>query len=196
MQNWLRLILSSRVFAALMVVSALFMHNASAGKIWNWSYTGSNVVASGTFTTSETMDSLGFYQISSIAGHRNGDLITGLHPAGNAIPGNELYALDNLIRIGTQGQITAYGFGFFTASGNYANAFFADSLATPGYMEVFTTSLNYSELPITFTATPVSEPEIKVEPPSAESENMDNSMKKSFFDPLWDILYLPVGGRR
>jgi len=196
MQDWLRLILSNTVFAALMVVSALFMHNASAEKIWNWSYTGSNVVASGTFITSETIDSLGFYQISGIAGHRNGDLITGLHPAGNAIPGNELYALDNLIRIGTQGQITAYGFGFFTASGNYANAFFADSLAVPGYMEVFTTSLNYNELPITFMATPVSEPEIKVELPPEESGDVDNSVKKSFFDPLWDILYLPAGGRK
>ena len=149
------------------------MHNAKAEKIWNWSYAGSNIAASGTFTTSETMDSDGFYQISSIAGHRNGELITGLHPVGSAIPGNEPYALDNLIRIGAQGQITVHGFGFSTVSGNHANPFFADFLATPGYMEVFTTSSTYSELPITFSATPMSEPEINAEPPAGGSGNRD-----------------------
>ena len=75
MQDWLRLISSSTVFAALFVAGALSVHNAKAEKIWNWSYAGSNIAASGTFTTSETMDSQGFYQIYSIAGHRNGELI-------------------------------------------------------------------------------------------------------------------------
>lgn len=195
MQDRLRLIRSNTVFSALLVVAALTVHNARAEKIWNWSYTGSNIVASGTFTTTETMDSRGFYQISSIAGHRNGDPITGLHPADSAIPGNELHALDNLIRIDTQDQLTAHGFGFSTASGHYANPFFADFLATPRYMEVFTTPSSFIELPVTFSATLVSEPEIEVEPPSGESENMENS-RKTFFDRLWDILYIPIRGRK
>ena len=173
MQDWLRLISSSTVFAALFVAGALSVHNAKAEKIWNWSYAGSNIAASGTFTTSETMDSQGFYQIYSIAGHRNGELITGLHPIGSAIPGNEPYTIDNLIRIGAQGQLTTHGFGFSTVSGNYTNPFFADFLATPGYMEVFTTSSTYSELPVTFSATPMVEPEINTEPPAGRSENRD-----------------------
>jgi|GEM_PF-2692979 len=169
MQDWLRLILSRTAFAALFVAGALSVQDAKAEKIWNWRYTGSNVAASGTFTTSETMDSQGFYQISSIAGHRNGELITGLHPTGSAIPGNEPYVLDNLIRVDASGQITMHGFGFSTVSGNYANPFYADFLVPPVTMEVFTTISTYSELPITFSATPMVEPEIKVEPPTGES---------------------------
>jgi hypothetical protein len=173
MQGWLRLITLIIVFVALFIVSVPSVQNAWAEKIWNWSYTGNNIAASGTFTTSEAMDSLGFYQISSIAGHRNGELITGLHPVGSAIPGNEPYTLDNLIRIGKQGQLTTHGFGFSTESGNYANPFFADFLAPPRYMEVFTTSSIYNELPITFTAVPVSEPEISIEPSAKPPGNMD-----------------------
>lgn len=170
-QDWLRLILLGATFAALCATSILSVQNARAEKIWNWSYMGSNISASGTFTTSEAMDAQGFYQIFSISGHRNGELITGLHPTGSAIPGNEPYVLDNLIRIDRQGQLTTHGFGFSTVSGNYANLFFADSLASPGYMEVFITSSNYSsELPVTFSAVSVLEPEIKVEPPAGESD--------------------------
>jgi hypothetical protein len=173
MQDWLRLITSSIAFAALLIVSVPSVQNAWAEKIWNWRYTGNNIAASGTFTTSETMDSQGFYQISSIAGHRNGERITGLYPVGSTIPGNEPYTLDNLIRIGKQGQLTTHGFGFSTESGNYANPFFADFLAPPRYMEVFTTSSTYNELPITFMAMPVSEPEISTEPPVKPLGNMD-----------------------
>lgn len=165
MQELLRLILSKTAYVVLFTAGTLCVQNAWAEKIWNWTYRGGNIVASGTFTTSENVDSLGFYQISSIAGHRNGDPIKGLHPTGSVIPGNEPHTLDNLVRIDTQGQITAHGFGFSTASGNYVNTFFSDSHATPGYMEVFTTVSTFSELPVTFVATPVSEPEINVEPP-------------------------------
>ncbi|SFF22433.1 hypothetical protein [Nitrosomonas sp. Nm166] len=170
MQDWLRLISSSVAFAALLTASALSVQNARAEKIWNWSYSRGNIAASGTFATSETTNAQGFYQIFSITGHRNGELITGLHPTGSAIPGNEPYVLDNLIRIDRQGQLTTHGFGFSTVSGNYANLFFADFLASPSYMEVFITSSNYSsELPVTFSAVPVLEPEIKIEPPVRES---------------------------
>lgn len=172
MQDWLRLIPFSTACAALFV-AVLCVHDARAEKVWNWKYTGNNIIASGTLTTSETMDSQGFYQILSIAGHRNGELIVGLYPTGGTIPGNEPYTLDNLIRTGAQGQTTMHGFGFSTVSGSHANPFFADFLATPGYMEVFTTSSTYSELPVTFLATPVSEPEIDTGPPAKQSGNMD-----------------------
>ena len=168
MQELLRVILSKAASVALLVAGALFVQNAGAEKIWNWIYRGGNIVASGTFTTSENVDSLGFYQITRIAGHRNGDPIKGLHPAGSVIPGNEPHTLDNLIRVDTQGQITAHGFGFVTASGNYANTFYSDSHETPGYIEVFTTVSTFSELPVTFVATPVSEPEINVELPAGQ----------------------------
>ena len=173
MQELLRLILSKVTYVVLFVAGTLFVQNAGAEKIWNWTYRGGSIVASGTFTTSENVDSLGFYQITHIAGHRNGDPIKKLHPTGSVIPGNEPHTLDNLIRIDPQGQITVHGFGFSTASGNYVNTFFSDSLATPGYREVFTTVSTFSELPVKFLATPVTEPEVSVDPPTEQSRNMD-----------------------
>ena len=173
MQELLRLMLSRGASITLFVAGALFVQNAGAEKIWNWIYRGGSIVASGTFTTSENVDSLGFYQITHIAGHRNGDPIKKLHPTGSVIPGNEPHTLDNLIRIDAKDQITVHGFGFSTASGNYVNTFFSDSLATPGYREVFTTVSTFSELPVTFLATPVTEPEINIEPSAGESKNRD-----------------------
>ena len=159
---------------AVVTLLLLCAHNASAEKIWNWRYTSGSVVARGTLTTAETADAQGFYPILSIAGHRNGERITGLHPTGKSIPGNEPFTLDNLIRIDAQGQITPHGFGFATASGGYANTFYAEFLATPVYMEVFVTPANYSELPIQFSATPVTEPEIQLDAPIGGSGKMDD----------------------
>ena len=171
MLNLLRLTLLKNTFVALFVAGTLFAQNAEAEKIWTWTYRGCSIVASGTFTTSENVDSLGFYQISSIAGHRNGDPIKKMHPTGSVIPGNEPHTLDNLIRIDAKDQITVHGFGFSTASGNYVNTFYSDSLATPGYREVFTTVSTFSELPVKFLATPVTEPEVSVDPPTGQSRN-------------------------
>ena len=95
---------SKHAIAAMAVIGALLAQQAFAQTIWNWSYAGNNINASGTFTTSDATDPSGFYQITAITGSRNVDVITGLYPAGSAVPGNEPYALDNLIRIGAQGR--------------------------------------------------------------------------------------------
>jgi hypothetical protein len=58
------------------------------------------------------------------------------------------------------GQITVHGLGFSLASGAHANPYFADFLPTPGYMEVFTQGSTFvSEVPVSFKASPVPEPE-------------------------------------
>jgi hypothetical protein len=49
---------------------------------FNWTYTGSGVDASGTFTASPNAD--GTFQITGISGERNGELITGLSTFGFA----------------------------------------------------------------------------------------------------------------
>ena len=170
MYKWLRLILSGLILVPLLVSAP----DVSAEKLWNWRYTGSKISASGTFSTAETADDQGYYQILSIAGHRNGEHITGLHPTGKSIPGNDPFTLDNLVRIDAKGQITPNGFGFATASGNYINTFYGSFLATPVYMEVFVTPTTYSELPVTFTATPVTEPEIELESSTGEPGKMDD----------------------
>ena len=135
---------------------------------WNWSYSGTGIDASGTLTTNDIPDSLGFYQITGITGTRNGEAITGLHPTGTSIPGNEPFEVDNLISLNPE-QLTGDGLGFSTSGGNFVNLFFADFLNPPGYFEVFS-ALPFtpgfenlgpedSELPVTFQATPIGVPE-------------------------------------
>ncbi|MGC3986321.1 MAG: PEP-CTERM sorting domain-containing protein [Pseudorhodoferax sp.] len=149
---------AKQALAALAVAGAFAAPPTWADIVWNWRYSGAGIQASGTVTTEDAADADGFHLITAISGTRNGDPITGLYPTGSAIPGNEPYELDNLIRFGPQGQITVHGFGFTTAAGGYANPFYADFFDPAIYMEVFTTASSYQELPVTFTASRVPEP--------------------------------------
>jgi hypothetical protein len=150
---------SGLVFGTIQAASALS---------WNWNYSGTRIAASGTFTTTDTPNDLGFYLISGITGTRNGETITGLQAAGTPIPGNEPFNIDNLISLNTQ-QLTGEGFGYSTSGGNYASPFFASFLPTPGYLEVFSAppfipgfenlGPEDSESPISFSATLIAVPE-------------------------------------
>lgn len=151
---------------ALLALSTVSVTTAAASTLWNWSYSGTGITAGGTFTTEDTPDADGGFLITAITGTRNGSSITQLQPAGTAIPGNEPFAVDNLVFVGSEPQLTVHGFGFATADGNFANPFFADFLPSPGYLEFFSTppftdggqGAEDSELPIQFEATPVPEP--------------------------------------
>ncbi len=131
---------------------------ARANSIWTWNYSGDGIAASGTFLTADTANGSGYYEVLSIQGNRNGDVITGLVPAGAAIPGNEPYGVDNLVREGGPAQITVQGFGYSLASGAYANPYFADFLSPPTYSEVLTQGPSFAEIPIAFSASPIPEP--------------------------------------
>jgi hypothetical protein len=132
---------------------------AQAKTLWDWSYSAPDIAARGTLTTTDTADGEGFYLITGITGTRNGETITGLQRTGTAIPGNEGYPVDNLIRA-TGPQMTGHGFGFSTSGGNYANPFYASLLNPPGSTEFFSIPSQpaHTELPITFTATTSSGP--------------------------------------
>ncbi len=86
--------------------------------------------------------------------------ITALQQTGTWIPGNEPYAVDNLILPGPGPQLTKQGFGFALADGTYSNPFYADFLPTPAYLEFYSMpdSSSSTELPVTFSATPIPEP--------------------------------------
>ncbi|MCC5670020.1 PEP-CTERM sorting domain-containing protein [Nostoc sp. CHAB 5784] len=122
----------------------------------------------GTFTTNDSPNELGFYLISEISGIRNGETITGLQAARTPIPGNEPFEVDNLISLNTV-QLTGDGFGYSTSGGNYSSPFFANFLPTPGYLEVFSApplvsgfenlGSEDSELPISFSASIITVPE-------------------------------------
>ncbi len=155
---------------ALATISGLIFGTIQAASAlsWNWNYSGTGIAANGTFTTNDTPDNLGFYQILRITGTRNGEIITGLQAAGTPIPGNEPFDVDNLISLNTQ-QLTGDGFGYFTSGGNYSSPFFASFLPIPGYLEVFSAppfipgfenfGSEDSELPISFSATIITVPE-------------------------------------
>ncbi|MBB4843029.1 hypothetical protein HNP55_001548 [Paucibacter oligotrophus] len=131
---------------------------ATPVQLWNWSYSGSGIAAAGTLTTSLSVNSAGFYEILSISGQRNGDLIIGLQPAGTAIPGNEPFVVDNWIK--ADGQLTGEGFGYQTQSGSYANVFFAEWLSPAANVEFMTIpAQGYShEAQVSFQLQPVPEP--------------------------------------
>lgn len=149
-----RILEKTAVFAALTAALALATGCAQASIAWNWSYAGAGIHASGLLSTSDTSDPDGFYEVLSISGSRNGVAISGLFPTGQAIPGNEPFTLDNLIRSTGPSQLTVHGLGFALADGSYANPFYADFLSPAIHLEVLTKGKSLlSELPIAFIAT-------------------------------------------
>jgi hypothetical protein len=130
---------------------------AKALLLWNWSYNGTGVSASGTFTTNDAPDAAGFYQIVGITGTDNGATITGLQPTGTPIPGNEPYAVDNLVSA-VEPRLTVHGFGFSLANGDYANPFYNGW----NYFEYLSVPPHKNgagpERPVSFSATIVPEP--------------------------------------
>lgn len=131
---------------------------AKAARLWNWHYGGAGVSASGTLTTDDPPNKSGCYRITAVSGSRNGVAIIGLQPAGTAIPGNEPYAIDNLV-CASGPQLTGDGFGFVLADGTFANAFFGESHTPKAYMEFFSSAdgksnggAKQSESPVVFSA--------------------------------------------
>ena len=156
-----------RIGLLLTSVAALIATTTPAAALtWNWSYSGTGIAAAGTFTTVDTPDASGFYLITAIAGERNGAAILDLQPTGTPIPGNEPFAVDNLVRVELP-QLTGHGFGYAIADGTFSNPFFASFLQPPTYLEFFSAppfisgviGPEDSELPIQFSATPAPVPE-------------------------------------
>jgi hypothetical protein len=141
-----------RALAALFLGAALCAP-AHATLLWNWRYDGDGVAAAGTFTTADAPDASGFYQITEIAGQRNGVAITALQRAGTSTPGNPGYPVDDLIRV-VGPQLTKAGFGFALADGSYGDAFFLDSANPPQYLEAHSATQPpaFKEVTIRFSA--------------------------------------------
>jgi hypothetical protein len=137
----------------LLLGSALIARKAEALE-WRWSYQGDGVVASGAFTTKDAPDADGFYQITAIGGEANGIAITGLQPPGTAIPGNDGYPVDNMVRTAAP-QLSKHGFGYAMANGTYANPFYGAHFAKPDNYAFFSDPANSktSEPSVAFTAT-------------------------------------------
>ncbi len=156
-QSVRRVVLRFAFTASLALTIGTVQSNAS--KLWKWDYSGSEIIASGTFTTLDKPDANGGYLITAISGTRNGIKITALQPPGTSIPGNEPYLVDDLVFAGPGPQLTSGGFGFATAQAYYSNPFYAGFLPHPGYLEFFSMpGIGHTELSVQFSATPVPEP--------------------------------------
>lgn len=155
-----RAALHRAMWLALMSVGALIAMSTPANAlIWNWSYSGAGLTAGGTFTTVDTPDPSGFYLIAGIAGARNGAAIVGLQLTGTPIPGNEPFAVDNLVRLESP-HLTVQGFGYAITGGTFSNPFFASFLQPAEYLEFFSAPpAASSELPILFSASPALVPQ-------------------------------------
>ena len=143
--------------AAAVCFAALSPTPSVQAATWSWDYSGAGIAAGGTFTTTEAPDSAGFYTVTAITGSRNGVAITGLEPDGSAIPGNDPYAVDNLVSIAGP-QLTWNGFGYALADGSWVNPFSDGStaweyLSVPPYPEGAG-----QEVAVSFSAAPVDEP--------------------------------------
>ena len=128
---------------------------------WKWSLIADGVDAAGTFETTDATNADGFVEITSISGFRNGVAVTGLQPAGTAVPGNAGYPVDNLLRADGI-QLTGKGFGYRLADGSYSNPFYADFETPPANYEYFSFppfgADSHTEIPVMFSASLVPEP--------------------------------------
>lgn len=128
-----------------------------AGLEWRWSVSGADFEASGHFITSVQPNDEGFFQIVGVDGHANGVAISSLVPTGTSVPGNEPYAVDNLVRrpsASNAAQLTEDGFAFSLADGTFANPFYKADGSPPQYLN-FTSdpaTNRTDEQPIRFSA--------------------------------------------
>jgi hypothetical protein len=122
---------------ALVLLAAAAADKAEASMRWRWTCEGPGFKASGEFATGESPDADGFYPITGVTGEANGVAIVGLQPAKTAIPGNEGWPVDNLVR-STKPELSHGGFGFALADGSFANPFYGARFAPPGYLVVIT----------------------------------------------------------
>jgi hypothetical protein len=143
-------------FALSLLLGAALLTGKVQALEWRWSYQGEGIAASGTFVTTDAPDARGFYEITAITGETNGVAIAGLQPQGTAIPGNDGYPVDNLIRTAAP-QLTKNGFGYAMADGTYANPFYGAHFANPDTYAFFSDPKNRrtSEPAVAFTATVV-----------------------------------------
>jgi hypothetical protein len=107
----------------LLLGAAMVAGDAEAAMRWRWKCAGPGFEAKGEFTTENKPGPDGFYSITGVTGEANGVPIVRVQPAKTAIPGNEGWPVDNLIRK-AKPQLSPGGFGFALADGSFANPFF------------------------------------------------------------------------
>ena len=124
-----------KVISFLGLGAAMAAGDAEAAMQWRWTCAGPGFEAAGEFTTEDTPGLDGFYAITGVTGEANGVPITGMQATRTAIPGNDGWPVDNLIRA-AKPQLSPGGFGFALADGSFASPFFGEHFDPPGFLVV------------------------------------------------------------
>lgn len=152
---------------AIAAASMLAAAPARAGE-WNFSYTGTSttsvggtgaITASGVLTASDTLNSHGGYDITSITGTRNGQAITGLGSGSACNPSYNCSGASNgyLVEYDNSLPIDLYGLFYTTAAGDF-NLFNDATMTSPAYFEYPLGAGSYGGTPVNLTLMPVPEP--------------------------------------
>jgi hypothetical protein len=94
---------------AIILAAALTIAGPASAEVFDFSYTGSGIVASGTFVTTDTPDLNGYYTVTSIDGTRNGAAMSLLAPGTFPADGPN----DNLVQPNTN-MVDYSGIGYST----------------------------------------------------------------------------------
>lgn len=123
-------ILAKIAFSASLALAACAANATSI--VWNFSYSGSGVSASGTLTTTGTLDSSGAYDILSISGTRTDG--SGTSAIGGLLPSNPTYNDNELFMTGA--LFDQLGVGFSVGTTQYDLYFNSQPACGPsGYRE-------------------------------------------------------------
>lgn len=145
-------------------VAGVEANPAQAAQLFNFSYSGSGVEASGTFTTTDLDSASNTYTITGITGERNGQQITGLLPTTSStgpsifpLPDAEL-AYDNLLN-NSSPFVSLNGIAFNVALLDYPVNLFYDGSSYQEGTYTSTTGAVYKPVSLSVTQASQTVPE-------------------------------------
>jgi hypothetical protein len=127
---------------AIILATTLAIAAPASAKVFDFSYTGPGIDASGTFTTTDTPDADGFYTITSIDGTRNGIAMTLLPPGSYPADGpndNLVQPNANMVDFGGVSFSTDQDYNVYQAEPDVYDECFGGCDALPGNDVVLTT---------------------------------------------------------
>jgi hypothetical protein len=138
--------------AGVLVLSSMAANATSL--LWDFSYAGTGVTASGQLTTDSVLNG-GAYLVTGISGQRNGESILALTPAGTVNTSGGALFSNNLLYPAPP-VLDYAGITFQTLSGYFNLCFAGSGCGSSGYQDINGQTLAFT--PVNLTVTQVPEP--------------------------------------